>query len=98
LPFIISVLVSIMLLSLSMGWPAPVHIKLLESFWPSIGTTLYLLLCRVGRPPNWDIDYVRTLALGRGFKAGRLQPVHPLILYQTQLEFGEAEANARDRS
>jgi hypothetical protein len=90
LPFILAVLVSIMLLTLSMGWPVPLHIKLLESFWPAVGTTLYLLVCRAGRPPNWDIDYVRSVALGRGFKASRLQPVHPLILYQTQSESGEA--------
>jgi hypothetical protein len=82
LPFILSVLVSVMLLTVSMGWEMAFQIKLLECFSPAIGTTLYLLLCRVGRPPNWDIDCVRTLILGRGFKASGLQPVHPLILYR----------------
>ena len=82
LPFILSVLVSVMLLTVSMGWEMALQIKLLQCFSPAIGTTLYLLLCRVGRPPNWDIDCVRTLILGRGFKANRLQPVHPLILYR----------------
>lgn len=84
LPFISSVLVSVMLLTVCVGRPVPLPFKLLESFWPAIGTTLYLLVCRVGRPPNWDIDWVRTLALDRGFKANHLQPVHPLILYRAE--------------
>jgi hypothetical protein len=89
LPFILSVLVSVMLLTVSMGWEMALEIKLLQCFSPAIGTTLYLLLCRVGRPPNWDIDCVRTLILGRGFKASRLQPVHPLMLYRAPDPRGE---------
>jgi hypothetical protein len=84
MPFIASVLVSVMLLTVCLGWPLPLPFKLLQSFWPAIGTTLYLLVCRVGRPPNWDIDWVRTLGLGRGFKVSHLQPVHPLILYRAE--------------
>jgi hypothetical protein len=82
LPFIVSVVVSIILVTVLINGPGSVQVKLLEGCWPAIATTLYLLLCRVGRPPNWDIDWVRTLVLGRGFKADWIQPVHPLIAYQ----------------
>jgi hypothetical protein len=81
LPFIVSVVVSIILFTMLMNGPGSFEMKIVGGWFPAAVTTLYLLVCRVGRPPNWDIDWVRTLTLGRGFKVARIQPVHPLISY-----------------
>ena len=84
LPFIVSVVVSIILFTMLLNGPGSFEMKIVEGWLPAAVTTLYLLVCRVGRPPNWDIDWVRTLALGRGFKVARIQPVHLLIGYNKQ--------------
>jgi hypothetical protein len=78
LPFIVSVVASIILFTMLLNGPGSFEMKIVPGFSPAAATTLYLLVCRVGRPPNWDIDWVRTLALGRGFKIASIQPVHPL--------------------
>lgn len=78
LPFMISVMVSVILVTLLLGsGPAPVAVRFGEGFLPAIVTTLYLVICRVGKPPRWDVDWIRTFALGRGFMPARMQPRHP---------------------
>ena len=79
LPFMISVMVSVILVTLLLrSGTAPWPIRFGEGFLPAILTTAYLVICRVGKPPRWDIDWIRTLVLGRGFAPARLQPIHPL--------------------
>jgi hypothetical protein len=73
----VSVVVSIILFTMLLNGPGSFEMKIVQGFSPAAATTLYLLVCRVGRPPNWDIDWVRTLALGRGFRIAKIQPVHP---------------------
>jgi hypothetical protein len=77
LPFMISVMVSVILVTVLLG-SGPVALKFAEGFMPAILTTLYLVICRVGKPPRWDIDWIRTFALGRGFMPARVQPLHPM--------------------
>jgi hypothetical protein len=79
LPFMISVMVSVILVTVLLGsGSGPVVLKFAEGFMPAILTTLYLVICRVGKPPRWDIDWIRTFALGRGFMPARVQPLHPI--------------------
>jgi hypothetical protein len=79
LPFIISVMFSVILVTLLLGsGPAPLTLKFVEGFLPAILTTLYLVICRVGKPPRWDLDWIRSFVLGRGFGPARVQPRHPV--------------------
>jgi hypothetical protein len=81
LPVIIAAMFSVFLLTMlfSGNNQAPIPLKFLVSFAPTVLTAGYIILFRNRRPPRFDLDLLASWVNGQSFSPAKLQPRHPFF-------------------